>query len=45
MTALDHVAITVKDLNRAIDFYSKVLGFPVVKVKEKPEFGVTYALL
>ncbi len=45
MATLDHVALTVKDLGEAVKFYSEVLGFQVLKVKEKPELGVAYALL
>jgi methylmalonyl-CoA epimerase len=45
MVTLDHVAITVRNLEEAVNFYSKILGFQVLKVKEKPELGVAYALL
>ena len=43
--SLDHVAITVKDLSRTVDFYSEVFGFSVLKRKEKPELGIAYAVL
>lgn len=45
MVAIDHIAITVKDLDRAIDFYSSIFGFSILKVKEKIELGVRYAVL
>ncbi len=45
MVSIDHIAITVKDLDRAIDFYSRIFGFSILKVKEKIELGVRYAVL
>lgn len=42
---LDHIAVTVRDLRRALEFYSKLLGLQVLKEKTKPELGVSYALL
>ncbi|HID18390.1 TPA: VOC family protein [Candidatus Bathyarchaeota archaeon] len=45
MVKIDHVAITVGNLEEAVNFYSKILGFQILKVKEKPELGVAYALL
>ncbi len=32
-------------MDKAIDFYSKIFGFSVKKVKEKIELGVMYAVL
>lgn len=34
---LDHVAIVVADLNRALRFYTDLLGFTVVQRRELPE--------
>ncbi|WP_455277610.1 VOC family protein [[Eubacterium] cellulosolvens] len=45
MVSLEHVAITVENLDKAIDFYSDVFGFSLLKKKEKSELGITYALL
>lgn len=42
---LGHCGLTVKDLDRAVDFYSKLLGFPVLSRKRKPESNVSTALL
>lgn len=30
LKGLDHFALNVKDMNRAEEFYSKILGFPVI---------------
>jgi lactoylglutathione lyase len=45
MVSLEHVAITVGNLDKAIDFYSSVFGFSLLKKKQKSELGITYALL
>jgi len=45
MISLEHVAITVENLDKAIDFYSDVFGFSLLKMKKKSELGITYALL
>jgi methylmalonyl-CoA/ethylmalonyl-CoA epimerase len=45
MVSLEHVAITVENLDKAIDFYSGVFGFSLLKMKQKSELGITYALL
>ncbi|MCJ7635111.1 VOC family protein [Candidatus Bathyarchaeota archaeon] len=37
---LGHVAITVKDMDRAIDFYTKKLGFSVIRKGENPTTNV-----
>ena len=45
MVSLEHVAITVENLDKAMDFYSDVFGFSLLKKKQKSELGITYALL
>jgi lactoylglutathione lyase len=45
MVSLEHVAITVENLETAIDFYCNVFGFSLLKKKQKSELGITYALL
>jgi len=40
ITAVDSVAVTVSDLDRAVDFYSKVLTFE--KVSEREVSGEAY---
>jgi methylmalonyl-CoA/ethylmalonyl-CoA epimerase len=40
---LDHTAITVKDLDRSIAFYSEVLNFPLLSRKKNAELNVEYA--
>ena len=40
---LEHVGITVKDLDKALKFYSEILEFPVLSRKENPELKVAYA--
>lgn len=42
---LDHCALTVKDLDRSLEFYSGLLGFPILNRKRKPESNVSYALV
>ena len=45
MVSLEHVAITDENLDKAIDFYSDVFGFSILKMKKKSELGITYSLL
>jgi methylmalonyl-CoA/ethylmalonyl-CoA epimerase len=45
MVSLEHVAITVENLEKAIDFYCDVFSFSLLKKKRKSELGITYALL
>jgi lactoylglutathione lyase len=45
LASLKHVAITVKNLEETIKFYSDFFGFELVKIKSKPELGITYAQL
>ena len=33
---VDHVAITVKDMNRSIEFYTEKLGFTITRSSETP---------
>ena len=40
---LEHIGITVKDLDKALKFYSEILGFPVLSRKENQELRVAYA--
>ncbi len=40
---LEHVGITVKDLDKALRFYSEILGFPIISRKENWELRVIYA--
>jgi lactoylglutathione lyase len=40
---LDHIAISVKDLDRALAFYSGVLGFTVLTRKKNLDLNVEYA--
>jgi len=39
---VDHVAITVKDMDRAVDFYTKKLGFSVLRKGETPMSNVVF---
>ena len=41
---VDHVAIAVKDLDRAVETFKEVLGSPPVRVEEVPEEGVRIAM-
>jgi len=36
---LDHVAILAKDFDKSVDFYSKVLGFSIIRKMEFTEEG------
>ena len=40
---IDHVAINVRDLDRAVDFYTKVIGLSVTK-REPSKPGIEYFL-
>ncbi|MFH1327555.1 MAG: VOC family protein [Candidatus Bathyarchaeota archaeon] len=42
---LDHTAITVKDLDRSIHFYSKILSFQLLSRKKNIVLNVEYALV
>lgn len=37
IAALDHVVLRVADLERAVDFYGRVLGCPVERTLERPK--------
>ena len=43
--SLDHVAITVKDLDKTIDWYVKNMGFSVIRRFENKERGTRIAFL
>lgn len=36
---LHHIALSVKNLNKSIEFYSKIFGFAVSKRFERPDLG------
>ena len=40
---LEHIGITVKNLDKALKFYSEILGFPILSRKENQELKVAYA--
>lgn len=40
---IDHVAINVRDLNRSLEFYTKVIGLPVTQ-REYSKPGIEYFL-
>jgi len=40
---IDHVAINVKDLNRSLEFYTKILGLSITK-REYSKPGIEYFL-
>ena len=43
--ALEHVAISVSDLERTVAWYGKTFGFAEVGRSDKPDLGVKVALL
>lgn len=45
MPRLDHVAVQVTDIDRAIAFYTEVLELPFMFKKEDPEHGEAFAYL
>lgn len=45
ITSFDHVAITVKDFEKTIDWYMKNLGFSVQRSSENKERGTKMAFL
>jgi methylmalonyl-CoA epimerase len=45
LSALDHTAIAVADIDRALAFYRDVLGLPLVHRETLPDQGVEAALL
>lgn len=45
MPRLDHVALQVSDIDRAIDFYMDVLQLPFLFKKEDPDHGEVFAYL
>lgn len=42
---IDHVAITAKDFDKSIDFYTKNLGFSITSISEDPKSGVKKAFI
>ena len=45
MPRLDHVAVQVTDIDRAIAFYTEVLELPFMFKKEDPDHGEVFAYL
>ena len=43
--SFDHVAITVKDIDKTIDWYVKHLGFSVKRTIENKEHGIRIVFL
>ena len=43
ITGIDHIAIVVKDLGRAVETYTAILGEGPEKIEEVPEQGITMA--
>lgn len=39
---VDHIAITVKDLDRSVEFYTKKLGFSVLREAETPSLKIMF---
>lgn len=39
---VDHVAITVKDMNRSIEFYTEKLGFTITRSSETPSMKTVF---
>jgi catechol 2,3-dioxygenase-like lactoylglutathione lyase family enzyme len=42
---IDHVAVSVSNLNKSVDFYTKILGFKCERIIEMPEGNGKVALL
>ena len=40
--SLDHVAITVRDMDESVKFYTKLLGLPVARKMETPDVNIVY---
>jgi len=36
ITGINHLALVCSDMERTVDFYTKVLGFPLIKTLELP---------
>lgn len=45
ITSFDHVAITVKDIDASIAWYTSMLGFSVNSMRDIPERGLRIAFL
>jgi methylmalonyl-CoA epimerase len=45
ITDINHIAVVVEDLVRALQVYEQTLGLPVTKIKELPEQQVRVAFL
>jgi len=43
--SLDHVGIAVSDLSKSLDFYHRLLGFPVVEEHEVEKFDLRIVFL
>jgi len=39
---IDHIAITVRDLNESLEFYTKLLGLTVVRKMETPDMNIVF---
>jgi methylmalonyl-CoA epimerase len=39
---VDHVAITVKDMKRSIEFYTQKLGFSITRTSETPKMNIVF---
>lgn len=39
---VDHVAITVKDMDRSIEFYTQKLGFTITRTSETPTMKIVF---
>lgn len=42
---VDHIAINVLDINRSIDFYTRILGFEQLQTVDCGDFDITYIAL
>ncbi len=43
--SIDHVAIVVEDINRALNVYQNALGLPLERLEDVPDEGVKVAFL